>query len=69
MPVHACGFRALGGTLIPGISKHDLLIAVQQTMSLGDVMYIGRSADDGVYQAGISIHTNVNTKGLPASGR
>jgi hypothetical protein len=55
MPIHACGFRALGGTLITGISKHNGLFAVQQAVSLGHIVDVGCGADDGVHQAGIGI--------------
>ena len=59
MPVHASGLGSIGCALISRIGEHDRLFSVQQTMALGDVMDIGRRANDGVHQAGIRIDPNV----------
>ena len=47
------------GTLVTGISKDHLLLAVQQAVSLGHIINIGRRADDGMHQARLCVHANV----------
>ena len=59
MPVHARGLRAFAGALIPGISKHNRFFTVQQAVALGDIIDVCRSADDGVHQAGFSVHPDM----------
>ena len=59
VPIHARRFRPLAGALVTGIGKHDLLFAMQQAVSLGHIVDVGRRADDGVHQAGICVHANV----------
>lgn len=58
---------ALLNTLIPGIGPDGLLMTMQQPVRLRDVMRIATGATHRVHQAGVGIHPNVNTKGLPAS--
>ena len=59
VPIHACRFSPLAGAKIAGIGKHDRFFAMQQAVSLGHVIDVGRCADHGVYQARVSIDTNV----------
>ena len=59
VPIHARGFRALGSSLITGISKHDGLFAVQQSVSLGHVVDVGRCSDDGVHKARICVDSDM----------
>jgi len=40
---------------------------MQQGMRLRHIVGIGRRCRDRVHQARVSVHANVNTKGLPAS--
>jgi hypothetical protein len=67
MPLHARGFGPLVGSLVAGISKDHSFFTMQQRMALGDIVDVGRCANDGVNQSGLGIHADVNTKGLPAS--
>ena len=59
MPLHCLGFSPLGDTLIASIGKDNLLIAMQQGVTLGHVVDVGSGADDSVDQAGFGIHSNV----------
>lgn len=59
MPVHTRGFRPLRGTLVASIRKHHSFIAVQQSVALGNVIDVGRSANDGVDQSRVGINPDV----------
>ena len=59
LPLHARGFGALGCPLVARVSKYNLLISMQQPMTLRHIIDVGRCFDDGVYQAGVRIQTNV----------
>ena len=48
-----------GIVLVTGIRKHHSFFTVQQAMTLRGIVDIGSCADDGVYQARVSIDTNV----------
>ena len=57
MPVNTGGFRPLDRALVTGIRKHHSFFTVQQSMTLRDIVDIGRSADDDVHQARVGIDT------------
>ena len=59
VPVHARGLISLGRTLVTRVSEDNLLLPMQQCMSLGHIVDVGSGADDGVHQAGISVHADV----------
>ena len=59
MPVNTGGFRPLDRALVTGIRKHHSFFTVQQSMTLRDIVDIGRSADDGVHQARVGIDTDM----------
>lgn len=60
VPVHiGPGFSSLLSTLVTSVSKDDLLLAVQQSMALSDVVDVGRRADDAVHQTRLGVHADV----------
>ena len=59
MPLDSRGFRTPGGALVAGVGEHVDFLSMQQCVTLGDVIDVGRCPDDGVHQAGVRIHTNV----------
>jgi GalNAc-alpha-(1->4)-GalNAc-alpha-(1->3)-diNAcBac-PP-undecaprenol alpha-1,4-N-acetyl-D-galactosaminyltransferase len=59
MPIHTCGLRAFGRSLVTGISKHHLLLSMQQAMALRDIVDVGSRTNDGMHQARISVHADV----------
>ena len=50
MPGHARRLKPFVGSLVARVSKHYGFLAVQQAVSLGEVVYVGHCADDGVHQ-------------------
>lgn len=58
VPVGGCG-DPLFYSSVPRIGKDIGLRSMQQVLSLGDVMNIGRGAGNAVYQPGLSIHPNM----------
>ena len=46
LPGHARRFKSFTGPLVAGIGKHHGFLAVQQAVSLGGVVDVGRCADD-----------------------
>jgi hypothetical protein len=66
MPVclDALGLFSLGHTLVAGISKHIAFIAVHQGAGLRHIVDVRGGAHNGMDQTGVSVHANVNTKGL-----
>ncbi len=67
VPGYACGFLSFLCSLIASIGKDYSFFSVQQSMALGHVVDVGRCANDAVHQSRVSIHPDMNTKGLPAS--
>jgi hypothetical protein len=59
MPFNTSGFWPLDRALITGIRKHHNFLAMQQVMALRDIVDIGRSPNDGVNQARVSINTDM----------
>ena len=59
VPIHARGLCSLAGTKVARIGKHHVLLAMQQAMTLRDIVDIGSSADDGVHQARLCVHVNM----------
>gem|GEM_PF-4477463 len=67
MPIHASGVGSFAGALVARISKDNLFFTVQQCMRLRDIVEVGSCSDHRMHQARLSVHPNMNTKGLPAS--
>ena len=59
LPCHARSFWPLAGALVTGISEHDRLFAMQQSVTLGDVIDVGGGADHGMDQPRFGIRSNV----------
>ena len=59
VPVHARGLIALGCTLIARVSEDNSLLPIQQRAPLSHIVYVGRCTDDVVYQAEVSVYTDV----------
>lgn len=59
MPVNTGGFRPLDRALVTDIRKHHSFFTVQQSVTLRDIVDIGRSADDGVHQAKVCIDADM----------
>ena len=55
MPIHARGLWPLRRPLIARIRKHRGFLAMQQDVSLGDVVDISCSANDGVDKSRVGI--------------
>jgi hypothetical protein len=49
LPLHVGGLRALVCALLARIGKHHRLLAMQQAMTLRDIVDVGCSADDAVH--------------------
>ena len=70
-PVHASVFvlnlLALFNASVARVGKDHFFLPMQQGMRLRHIVGISRSRRDRMHQARVSVHANVNTKGLPAS--
>ena len=49
----------LDRALRPIVGKYDFLLDMQQAMALGDIVDVGRFADDRVYQPRFSVHPDI----------
>ena len=71
LPVHlgvlGLHFFTLVNASVARVGKDDFFLAMQQGCRLRDVMGIGGGGGDRVHQPRVSVHADVNTKGLPAS--
>lgn len=69
MPVDfdALDFFAFGHALVASVGEHIRFFAADQRTGLGHVVDVGGCADHGVNQSRVGVHSDVNTKGLPAS--
>ena len=59
MPIYASGVGSFAGALVARINKDHLFFTVQQRMSLGDIIDVCGSSDDGVHQTGLRVHPNM----------
>ena len=59
MPIHAGGVGSFAGALVARIRKDNLFFTVQQRMPLRDIIDVCGCSDDGVYQTGLRVHTNM----------
>ena len=71
LPVHisvlVLNLLALFNAPVARVGKHNFFLSMQQGMRLCHIVRIGRSRRDCVNQSRLSVHADVNTKGLPAS--
>jgi hypothetical protein len=65
----ACHLRPVGDALVAGIGVDDLLIAVQEISSLGEVVNIGSRDYDRMNQARVLVHTCVDFHAVGAAFR
>ena len=54
-------------SLVTRVTESHRFVAMQECVALGNVTDVPGGATHGVHQAGLSIRSDVNTKGLPAS--
>ena len=59
VPPHACGPRAFVNSLVAGIGIDFTLLPMQQAVTLGDIVDVGRCPNDRVYQSRIGINPDM----------